>query len=53
MPVPIFVLRKCHGSANPCRVFVDHTGRTYDTWEEYKNRNKLHECEMILPLNGR
>ncbi|XP_018569135.1 uncharacterized protein LOC108909309 isoform X1 [Anoplophora glabripennis] len=53
MPVPIFVLRKCHRSSNPCRLFIDHMGRIYETWEEYKNRNKLHECEMVLPLNGR
>ncbi|KAJ8925280.1 hypothetical protein NQ315_009108 [Exocentrus adspersus] len=53
MPVPIFVLRKCHESENPCRVFIDHTGRTYSTWDEYMNRNKLHQCVMVLPLNGR
>lgn len=25
-PLPIFVIRKCEGSPNPCRIFVDHTG---------------------------
>ncbi|XP_018563411.1 uncharacterized protein LOC108905115 [Anoplophora glabripennis] len=53
MPLPIFVIRKCHGSADPCRVFIDNIGRTYQTWHEYIAKNKFHQCEMILPLNGR
>ncbi|KAJ8963323.1 hypothetical protein NQ318_018792 [Aromia moschata] len=53
MPIPVFVVRKCHGSNNPCRIFVDDIGRTYETWQEYISRNKLHECQMILPRDGR
>lgn len=53
MPLPIFVLRKCRGSANPCRVFIDNIGRTYQTWHDYIAKNKFHQCEMNLPLNGR
>ncbi|KAJ8963322.1 hypothetical protein NQ318_018791 [Aromia moschata] len=53
LPLPIFVLRKCRGSSNPCRIFVDNTGRSYNTWQEYVSRNKLHKCQMILPQNGR
>ncbi|VEN62899.1 unnamed protein product [Callosobruchus maculatus] len=53
MPLPIFVLRKCRESENPCRIFIDHTGRTYENWDEYIERNKLHACEMVLPKNGR
>lgn len=51
--VPIFVLRKCRGSDNPCRIFVDDCGRIYKTWEDYLVRNKLPECHMTVPLNGR
>ncbi|CAG9821000.1 unnamed protein product [Phaedon cochleariae] len=53
MPVPIFVLRKCHNSNNPCRIFIDDIGRVYQSWNEYKNKNKLHECKMVLPRDGR
>ncbi|KAG5879124.1 hypothetical protein JTB14_031671 [Gonioctena quinquepunctata] len=53
MPVPIFVLRKCRGSDNPCRLFIDDTGRTYKSWREYLTKNKLHKCKMVLPQNGR
>ncbi|KAJ8926030.1 hypothetical protein NQ315_009885 [Exocentrus adspersus] len=53
MPLPIFALRRCHGSVNPCRIFIDNIGRTYQTWHDYIVKNKFHQCEMILPLNGR
>ncbi|CAH1966105.1 unnamed protein product [Acanthoscelides obtectus] len=53
MPLPIFVIRKCRESEHPCRVFVDHSGRTYQSWDGYIRKNKLHECEMVLPKNGR
>lgn len=52
-PVPIFILRKCRGSENPCRIFIDDTGRVYQTWEQYLKKNKLPERKMTLPLNGR
>ncbi|XP_064211943.1 uncharacterized protein LOC100141681 [Tribolium castaneum] len=52
-PVPIFILRKCKNSDNPCRVIIDDGGRVYRTWNSYLTENKLPECEMILPLNGR
>ncbi|XP_056646597.1 uncharacterized protein LOC130451540 isoform X1 [Diorhabda sublineata] len=52
-PVPIFVLRKCKDSEDPCRIFIDEIGRVYDTWQLYIENNKLPECIMILPKNGR
>ncbi|RZC37512.1 hypothetical protein BDFB_008295, partial [Asbolus verrucosus] len=52
-PLPIFILRKCKHSSSPCRIFIDHTGRVYGTWDEYLTKNKLPKCNMILPKNGR
>src|SRR5699024_4975729 len=52
-PIPIFILRKCKNSDNPCRIIIDDNGRVYKTWQSYLTKNKLPECEMILPLNGR
>ena len=52
-PIPLFVLCKCKNSENPCRIIIDDSGRVYKTWSAYLARNKLPECEMILPLNGR
>lgn len=52
-PVPLFILRKCKNSENPCRIIIDDSGRVYKTWRSYLTENKLHKCEMILPLNGR
>ncbi|KAF7279925.1 hypothetical protein GWI33_006596 [Rhynchophorus ferrugineus] len=51
--VPVFVLRKCRGSDNPCRLFVDDCGRVYKTWQDYLIHNKLPECHMTVPCNGR
>lgn len=52
-PYPIFVLRKCHESTDPCRIFIDHTGRVYETWLEYLSENKLPDCQMTVPKGGR
>lgn len=52
-PIPIYVLRKCMGSKHPCRIFIDENNRVYNSWENYIEDNKLHECLMVLPLNGR
>jgi hypothetical protein len=51
--LPIFVLRKCKNSTNPCRVIIDNVGRVYQTWNDFLDENKLPECEMIFPKNGR
>jgi hypothetical protein len=51
--LPIFVLRKCKNSTNPCRVIIDNVGRVYKTWNDFLDENKLPECEMIFPKNGR
>ncbi|CAH1128045.1 unnamed protein product [Ceutorhynchus assimilis] len=52
-PVPIFILRKCRGSQNPCRVFIDDNGRVYRSWTNYLINNKYPKCEMVVPRNGR
>lgn len=52
-PIPIFVIRKCRDSEHPCRIFVDHTGRVYQTWKGYIEDVKLPECRMILPYQGK
>lgn len=51
--VPVFILRKCRGSPDPCRVIIDNTGRTYGSWQDFLNKNKYPECEMIVPFHGR
>ncbi|CAH1109691.1 unnamed protein product [Psylliodes chrysocephalus] len=53
LPIPIFVLRKCRGSDNPCRIFIDDVGRKYENWKAYIENNKLGKCVMVLPKNGR
>lgn len=57
LPLPIFVLRKCilsvSKNSNPCRIFIDHDLRVYNTWKEYITNNKLPPCKMTLPINGR
>ncbi|KAF2896019.1 hypothetical protein ILUMI_10166 [Ignelater luminosus] len=52
-PVPVYVIRKCIGSDNPCRVFIDSDNRMYNSWEDYIEDNKLHKCTMVLPRTGR
>lgn len=51
--VPVFILRKCRGSPNPCRVVIDNTGRTYRSWQDFLTHNKYPESEMIVPVDGR
>lgn len=51
--VPVFVLRKCIHNKEACRVFIDHDLRVYNTWKEYMYDNKLGECVMVLPKDGR
>ncbi|KAF7286309.1 hypothetical protein GWI33_006040 [Rhynchophorus ferrugineus] len=51
--VPIFVLRKCRGSDDPCRIFIDNEGQVYQTWTEYLTENKLYDCLITVPLDGR
>jgi len=51
--VPVFILRKCRGSRNPCRVVIDNTGRTYNSWQDFLNKNKYAPSEMVVPFDGR
>lgn len=51
-PVPVFVIRKCRGSNNPCRIYIDSGNRAYDSWKDYIEGNKLNKCTMVLPLGG-
>lgn len=53
LPVPIYIIRKCRGSDNPCRMFVDNDNRVYNSWKDYIEDNKLHKCTMVLPETGR
>lgn len=50
---PVFILRKCQNSENPCRIFIDHIGRVYTSWDEYLSKNKLSKCIMVVPKDGR
>lgn len=52
-PYPIFILRKCRGSREPCRIYIDHMARVYKTFKEYIEKNKLPKCTMTVPVNGR
>ncbi|XP_044264418.1 LOW QUALITY PROTEIN: uncharacterized protein LOC123011163 [Tribolium madens] len=52
-PFPLFILRKCKRSNNPCRIIIDDTGRVYNSWDEYLAQNKLPKCEIIFPKDGR
>ncbi|KAL3276229.1 hypothetical protein HHI36_020945 [Cryptolaemus montrouzieri] len=53
IPVPVFVLRRCREADDPCRVFVDHTRRVYDCWQDYLEENKFCKCVMVVPEGGR
>lgn len=52
-PLPIFVMRKCKGESNPCRLFIDLDLRVYTSWKRYLHRNKLPRCRMVVPTDGR
>ncbi|XP_066152373.1 uncharacterized protein [Euwallacea fornicatus] len=52
-PVPVFILRKCRGGGNSCRIFIDSMGRVYENWQDYLTQNKYPKCEMVVPLDGR
>ncbi|CAG9863229.1 unnamed protein product [Phyllotreta striolata] len=53
IPVPVFVIRKCRAGRNPCRILIDDVGRKYESWTSYINNNKLDECVMVLPKDGK
>ncbi|KAK9881907.1 hypothetical protein WA026_018101 [Henosepilachna vigintioctopunctata] len=52
-PVPVFILRKCRESSEPCRIIIDHTRRVYNSWNDYLQDNKFCKCLMVVPQNGR
>ncbi|XP_066260971.1 uncharacterized protein [Euwallacea similis] len=52
-PVPVFILRKCRGDGNYCRIFIDGSGRVYKNWHDYLTKNKYPKAEMVVPLEGR
>ncbi|KAF9796736.1 hypothetical protein SFRURICE_014560 [Spodoptera frugiperda] len=35
-----------------CKVFIDHDGREYQSWDDYLTNNKLPKCVMVVPRNG-
>ncbi|KAI4467636.1 hypothetical protein MML48_2g00000930 [Holotrichia oblita] len=51
-PLPIFIVRKCKGNNNPCRLFIDLDLRVYSSWKNYLLKNKLPRCNMIVPKDG-
>ncbi|KAK5647165.1 hypothetical protein RI129_002057 [Pyrocoelia pectoralis] len=53
MPIPVYIIRKCSGSSDPCRIIIDHDDRVYESWSDYIEDNKLHKCMMVAPKNGR
>ncbi|GJQ76301.1 putative cognition [Trypoxylus dichotomus] len=52
-PLPIFVVRKCKGINNPCRLFIDLDLRVYTSWKNYVRKNTLPRCKMVVPQNGK
>ncbi|KAK5647773.1 hypothetical protein RI129_002665 [Pyrocoelia pectoralis] len=53
MPIPVYIIRKCTDSSDPCRIIIDHDNRVYQSWSDYIECNKLHKCVMVVPNNGR
>lgn len=33
-------------------MYVESTGRAYDDWEDFLNKNKLPECNILYPDGG-
>nr|XP_022908568.1 uncharacterized protein LOC111419914 [Onthophagus taurus] len=52
-PIPVFSIRKCKGSKNSCRKYIDLDLRVYNSWKHYLIKNKMPKCNMIVPKNGR
>lgn len=52
-PAPVFILRKCRNSQNPCRIIIDIDERVYTSWKNYLRENKHPDCIMIFPRDGR
>ncbi|KAF9408802.1 hypothetical protein HW555_011644 [Spodoptera exigua] len=51
----VFSVRKCismNHKVKGCRVFIDHDGREYQSWDDYLTNNKLPKCVMVVPQNG-
>lgn len=51
--VPLFVLKKCVESRNPCIIFIDDHCRVYEGWTAYLENNKLPNCLMVCPAKGK
>lgn len=51
----VFSIRKCismNHKVKGCKVFIDHDGREYQSWDDYLTNNKLPKCVMVVPRNG-
>lgn len=54
--LPLFGIRKCFNcpaSNSACRKYIDHIGRTYETWEHFLEDNKYPKVMLIAPKNGK
>ncbi|KAL9874596.1 uncharacterized protein ACN427_013027 isoform 1-T1 [Glossina fuscipes fuscipes] len=57
---PVFRTRKCSGmhrsteddSSDCCMIYVDETGRVYQSWESYIEENILPPGSMVVPRRG-
>jgi hypothetical protein len=47
--LPLIRVLKCATNANIYSYFVEPTGRTYDEWDDFINKNKLPECHICYP----
>lgn len=36
---PVFVLKKCAKSSNPCTILIENHGRAHNAWIEYMKNN--------------
>lgn len=48
---PLFIIRKDENIEDSFRIIIDDSGRVYKSWKCYLRENKLHEWEIIFPLN--
>ncbi|KAL9874508.1 uncharacterized protein ACN427_013833 isoform 2-T2 [Glossina fuscipes fuscipes] len=52
---PVFRTRKCSAeddSSDCCMIYVDETGRVYQSWESYIEENILPPGSMVVPRRG-
>uniref|UniRef100_A0A1A9WU08 DUF4781 domain-containing protein n=1 Tax=Glossina brevipalpis TaxID=37001 RepID=A0A1A9WU08_9MUSC len=52
---PVFRTRKCcaeDDSSDCCMIYIDETGRVYQSWESYIQENVLPDGNMVVPRRG-